>query len=389
MPSSMKSTILHFTSILIIASLSAGCLTNYLPEQDKEYLKVAKSIIVAPDGTYVMAGTVDRDPTGYDFLLMKFDTAGSVIWKQVFDYGGMESAYAVEITPEGGYILTGSSSRGLYVVKTDSDGSKLWENSYGWYASGGQAIAPSGDSGYIICGYTRVDTLNEYQDAFILKIDPSGQLEWSKAFEYTSWNDNLVDVLVLADGAILVCGYKGATTCCGKGFLMKLTQTGDVIWSKPYEDPYFRSIEQTMDGGYILGGNLAIENINFNNRMGLLKTDSAGNEVWRQVITEDNYSYGIGVQQAANGYILAGFGQQSSVMNHVVLARIGPYGVLEWEKAYGDAGDMTMAWSVTLTPDNKILAAGEYSNPDKGIGVHLYLVKTDLQGNTIWTKVVE
>jgi hypothetical protein len=59
----------RFAIIGITFLLSCSCLTNYLPEQDKEYLKVAKSIIVATDGNYVVAGTVDRDPTGYDCRL--------------------------------------------------------------------------------------------------------------------------------------------------------------------------------------------------------------------------------------------------------------------------------------------------------------------------------
>ncbi|MBK6914493.1 MAG: hypothetical protein IPH11_12910 [Ignavibacteriales bacterium] len=116
------------------------------------------------------------------------------------------------------------------------------------------------------------------------------------------------------------------------GTLIKIDQFGDTLWSKRYPSTYgsFNSIDQLPNGDFIItchkwGGINSWD-------LGLLKTDSLGNEIW-----SENYDYhedadiGYSVQQTSDGgYIVCGSGEWD--IDYGWIIRTNEFGDTLWTK---------------------------------------------------------
>ena len=111
------------------------------------------------------------------------------------NYGGSGNDYFLssKVTSDGGFVLIGSTNpsnknsqdiAGLFVVKLDQNGSLEWQKCYG--GSGmeiGYSIFETSDGGYLLAGSTNsndgdvVGAKGNF-DAWIVKIDSTGILEW-------------------------------------------------------------------------------------------------------------------------------------------------------------------------------------------------------------------
>ncbi len=100
----------------------------------------------------------------------------------------MNSAYSIQKTKDGGYVLAGvkdlkvtsimpfEGTGDLYVLKIDSNGNLVWQKTYGGdNLDSGSSIQQTSDGGYIVGGTTR-SFVSETNDAYILKLNSSGNL---------------------------------------------------------------------------------------------------------------------------------------------------------------------------------------------------------------------
>jgi hypothetical protein len=147
------------------------------------------------------------------------------------------------------------------------------------------------------------------------------------------------------------------------------------------------SVQQTTDNGYIIIGTT--------NSFGagsfdiyLIKTDADGNILWTKTYGGTNNDYGNSVYQTTDGgYIMTGLTYSFGVMNSdVYLIKTDANGNLLWTKTYGGAGD-DRANAVQQTPDGGYIVSG-WTNSFGAIGQDIYLIKTDSNGNPVWTKTL-
>jgi hypothetical protein len=79
------------------------------------------------DSGFILAGQTSSFGHGwFDAWLVKTDSAGNMQWSRTFGGGDWDQANDAMVCPDGGFILTGMTSRPLdylYLVRTDSTGS--------------------------------------------------------------------------------------------------------------------------------------------------------------------------------------------------------------------------------------------------------------------------
>ncbi len=167
----------------------------------------AKAIISTDDG-YVMSGTTETFGYGdFDSYIVKLDKQGKKIWFNTFGGKDDETAEDVIATPNG-FLLVGSTDsfglnyKDVYVVKTDKEGKKIWERTYGGrYDDEGYAVAKAPDGGYVIAG--RTETRRNGSDLYLLKIDENGKRKWERTYGGDE-DDTAYDIVSTDDGYLIV-----------------------------------------------------------------------------------------------------------------------------------------------------------------------------------------
>jgi hypothetical protein len=212
-------------------------------------------------------------------------------WDKTFGGTGADSFTSLISTPDGGYLLAGSSDSGIggdkseesrgnfdyWIIKIASDGTKQWDKRYGGpdrdYL---RLVISTSDGGYLLAGTSHSGTGGEKSegsrgnswiagDYWVIKISRDGTKEWDKTFGGVG-TEFLNTVIQTSDGGYLLGGSSnsevgGDKTQEGRGesdfWLVKITATGTKQWDKTiggtgWED--LTSFVQTPDGGYLIGG---------------------------------------------------------------------------------------------------------------------------------------
>jgi len=156
----------------------------------------------------------------------------------------------------------------------------------------------------------------------------------------------------------------------------------DTLWTRTYggaNRDIAYSIDQTTDGGFILAG--VTESFGAGNRdFYLVKTDSQGDTLWTRTYGGSGADVARSVQQTTDGgYVMAGWTTSFGAgYDDFYLVKTDAQGDTLWTRTYGGPG-AEGAYSVQQTADGGYIIAGN------GGGVVFYVVKTDESGNMIWT----
>jgi hypothetical protein len=233
-----------------------------------------------------VAGFTDSFGAGwYDIFLIKTDANGNIQWAKAYGGTYWDSAYSVQQTSDGGYIVAGSTIpfilgySDIFLIKTDANGNIIWAKTYGeTYPDEAYSVQQTSDGGYIVAGFTYSFGAGG-SDAFLIKTDANGNIQWAKTYGGTR-TDGAYSVQQTSDGGYIVAG---ATWSFGAGgfdiFLIKTDANGNVQWAKTYGGTNWDSaysVQQTSDGGYIVAGMTWSFGAGGSDAF-LIKTDAYGN----------------------------------------------------------------------------------------------------------------
>ncbi len=343
------------------------------------------------DGGYIIAGFTDSFGSGSgDMYLVKTDANGNQQWTQTFGGTSSDYGYAVQQTTDGGYVVagtTGSFGAGLldvYLVKTDANGNQQWSQTFGGTSGDyGYAVQQTSDGGYIIAGYTSSFGAGS-SDVYLVKTDANGNQQWTRTFGGTS-DDYAWSVQQTTDGGYILAGTLSSfSTFSYDMYLVKTDANGNQQWTQTFggaDTDFAWAVQQTIDGGYIIGGWTTDSSGTFSYDMYIVKTDGTGNQQWTRTFGGTSDDYARSVQQTSDGgYIIVGFtnsfGTGSSDM---YIAKTDANGNQQWTRTFGGTSD-DHAEAVQPTSDGGYIIAGITDSFGAGSS-DMYVVKTDEHGN--------
>jgi len=252
----------------------------------------------------------------------------------------------------------------------------------------GYSVQQTTDGGFIIAGYTYPSDAN-LTDVYLVKTDANGNLLWSRTFDGGGNIDRGYSVQQTSDGGFVVVGETFSFTASYTDvYLIKTDVNGNLQWSGTIggnSNDYGYSVQQTTDGGFIIAGSTSSSGAGADD-VYLIKTDANGNQQWAKTYGGSGSEGGSSVQQTADGgFIIVGstssFGAGG---DDVYLIKTDANGDTLWTKTFGGDRNDVGKWVEQTTDGGYIIVGETYSFAPAFTDI--YLIKTDTNGDLQWTR---
>ena len=264
-------------------------------------------------------------------------------------------------------------------------GKELWHKSYGGPDEDvGNSVQQTTDGGFIVAGHT-CSRGGGGSDVWLLKTNAQGDTLWTRTYGGTN-DDAGYSVLQTTDGGYIIAGTTRSYGVGDSGvYLVKTNARGDPLWTKTYGGTSYDvgySIQPTADGGYIIAGLTASFGAGSAD-VYLLKINAQGDTLWTRTYGGTGEDAGFSVRQTTDGgYIIGGVTASFGAGSYdLYLIKTNAQGDTLWTRTYGGPDD-DEGNSVAQTTDGGYIIGGYANSYDAGF----YLVKTNAQGDTLWTR---
>jgi hypothetical protein len=267
------------------------------------------SLLQTPDGGYLIGGTSNSpisgnktenyvgyvpSTTGFeDYWIVKLNATGVIEWQKTIGGTNYDYLQSMINTPDGGFIIGGSSASGVSGVKTESNrgsvgadywllkldniGTIQWQRTLGGSAGDSlEMIINTTDGGYLIGGNSTSGISGEKtdnalsadgnSDMWVLKLDAFGTIQWQKTIGGIG-NDMLTSIVQDSNGNFLLGGSSNSNISFNKTensrggldfWVVKINSDGMILWDKTIGGAQSDGIRDlsyiATDNSYILGG---------------------------------------------------------------------------------------------------------------------------------------
>tara|TARA_R110000868_G_scaffold258149_4_gene515496 strand:+ start:1493 stop:3061 length:1569 start_codon:yes stop_codon:yes gene_type:complete len=288
--------------------------------------------IVGISNSNVSGDKTENSKGDYDFWIVKINSTGTIVWDKTI--GGDLEDYPESIveTTSGDLLIGGSSGSNIsgnkgeasnggvdyWVVKTTSTGSIIWDKTFGGSEDeilGKLRLTP--DGGYIISGTSssgvsgnKTEATRGDEDYWIIKISNTNTIDWQKTFGGTSGSFSYnFDIIRTSDSGYLISGENnsgigGEKTEASNGgydlWLIKINNAGTIQWQNSIggnDDDYTPFLAEKTGGGYIVGAE-SLSNISgdktensISNDIWVVELDATGNVTGDKTFGTDSTEY--------------------------------------------------------------------------------------------------
>ena len=290
---------------------------------------VFRGLLALADGGFLVTGQIeDSIPSNYNFLVIRGDKNGQILWSHSFDYSISETCDKAIETMDHGFLIAGALSggfnQGVFLFKLDSLGNVVFMKKYQMYASYVFDFKERSDGNIIlITGYSltsqifMIDSMGNILEKYIfgssfqpynflilknnslilvghtmeaygsfnlanfamLKLDSTFQPIWMKTKVLTDTEQVQPYKIILAsNNKFVVCSgftYNPSSSIMTI-YLTATDSSGHFLWTKKYPGfTYFGGkVFETGDGGLVTISQFGAL---FYNQTLIIKTDSLGN----------------------------------------------------------------------------------------------------------------
>lgn len=301
------------------------------------------------DGNFILAGGKDDDA-----WVVKVDPNGNVIWETIYvptNYADFDIIRQAPIN--GGYVVAGDG----YYAKLDTLGNVEWD--YQDVDLKCFDVMEKDDGGYFLVGYKNN---NNQENAYRATLSSSGMVS-SSTNSMTTYGNRFSSIHELPNGDYTISGTEYLSGGNSKGFIESRGGFfGNPLWFKYVGESIIESIS-TNDGGYLL---LESDKI--------IKTNSTGDSLW--AMTFAGTTLRSLIQTSDGGYALGGHNNSN---NNGLFIKLDAMGNSLWSKNFQDLTGSIYIYSIIEKSNGEFTLTGSTShNGNDG-----YFVTTDAQGNPL------
>ncbi len=380
---------------------------------------VYKSIANTTDGGFVVLGyTQSKDgdistklTEDFDFWVLKFSADNTLLWSKTFGGSKDDRGEDIITTKDGGFALLGYSqstdndvtsnagSKDFWVLKLTSSGTLSWQKNFGFLGSDyGTTLLETNDNGYLITGVLDVTASNGQGNSrstqkhaggniWAIKLNNSGDLEWSKYYGGSS-TDIPLGVVKTIDNGFIIAGSSdsadGDITNNKGGYdfwILKIEANGTVVWGKNFggsEIDEASAITQTNDGNFIVVGDTRSSDKDVSNNNGaadlwMLKISQEGILIWEKTFGGTSFDVGRSISRTQdNGFIISGSSRSLDAnfnnqgQNDALIIKVDSEGNIVWQETVGGR-EIDFLYDAVELNNKTVIAVGESNSEDGDI----------------------
>jgi hypothetical protein len=325
-------------------------------------------LLAATDSTFLVAGA----EIGFHFshpTLTMVTSDGAVLWNKSYPTLYYGRFFLLTESTDGGYLAVGSlvpppvPTALVLLVKIDANGNMQWSKNLSSWAS--VTAVESVADGFFLCGTYQNGGTSAFE-GWVIKVDQTGELVWHHSYGHTNFHD-----LYGENDTLYTVGYYNQKPC----FSALDPATGGVYFFTTFANPaginhHMAQIRPTADGNFMtLGGLDFIEpDGQVTPRVSLQKISRTGSILWSRMLYVENDALNAGHLENTldSGFIIRTGGRS-------LLVKTNADGVVQMAFQYVYNNPDFLA-NFLPTPDGGFLGAGYLPSVD-GPG-QMWLVKT-------------
>lgn len=347
-----------------------------------------------PDGDFVVAGSTGSFGFGAsDIYLIKVSASGNLLWSRTYGDLGIQQGVSCVVLPDG-FALAGTTNTGPFggydflLLRLDLNGDVLWQKEYGtsdWDVCNDIVAL---NNGYCLVGLS-YGTAAGAGDAWIVAVDPAGDTLWTRTLG-TQLFDEALGVDLVSDGGVVVTGRAGGSGAMSDARATKFSESGALIWDTTMggdsTDAFLGAVE-TSSGDFSVVGNTRSYS-SYNQMLhGLLSAN--GDSIWVHAVgSQGDYTAAEIQMRPDGGFAIAGsIGVFSAGGDDMYLLLTDQNGDFQIGKNYGGLEDEAANSLVVLANEGYAIVGSSFTY---GPGIRsVFLVKSDSIGETFPDDVVE
>jgi len=244
------------------------------PEQDDVTSWVGdlgRSIVECSNGDIALAGVTVTDEGNCDVYLFRVAPNGILLWNRTFHNWDIDRCYtphSLVLCDDGGFALAcytynETQSNDVWIIRTNQFGVHLWNKTYG--DSGGyqrpEGLVQCSDGGFAIIANTHTFCLG-YSDAWVIRTDSFGNQLWNQTYGGEE-SDGGGFIAELPNEDLVFSGTTHSFDVGnGDAWLVRIAMNGSLIWNHTLGNEYGNSggpfVNEGNDTYTVLGGTMRV-----------------------------------------------------------------------------------------------------------------------------------
>lgn len=194
-------------------------------------------VIQTTDRAFVVLGDTNNVDTGNDLIVVKFSSAGGVVWKKTLATSGFDHASGIVGTSDGGVLISSNTDIAggktvAVLTRLAATGGIIWSRTYSssFHFHAGAQILEAADGTLFFLQYVAPE-INVNSRSVVSHLSSTGNVLWSRMIKQGNTPLAVFSAVLSPDGGVVLAGTSGDT----RGLMVKVDAAGRLIWKNAFQ----------------------------------------------------------------------------------------------------------------------------------------------------------